>query len=136
MFDSCQNSWIFSLPRVKRSWVAKSLGRAIQELRVELGLSRAALARAASLDPAAVSHIEKGERTQLRFTTACQIANALGISTDELANRAGLTKTKRIGRSKPSQGPAMAADVETIESLLRRAASQLGQLKKRLSSEP
>jgi transcriptional regulator with XRE-family HTH domain len=117
--------------------VAKSLGRVIRDLRQEAGLTRAELARAANLDPAALTHIEKEDRTELRFTTVCQLSAALGISTDEFAVRAGLLKAKGVVRGRPSgKGAALLAGLNALESLLARAALQLGQLKKRLSSEP
>lgn len=108
--------------------MAKSVGRAIRELREEAGISRAALARAAGLDPAAVSHIEKGDRPQLRFTTACQLAKALGVSTDELASRAGLIKGKGSGARPDAKRAALLAGAQGAQSLLERAIRQIERL--------
>jgi transcriptional regulator with XRE-family HTH domain len=111
--------------------VAKSIGRVIRELREEVGLSRAALARAAKLDPAALAHIEKEERRELRFTTICRLSVALGIPTDEIAARAGLIRPNSVGRSKPNAKMAsMAASIEALEPLLSKASRHAERLKK------
>lgn len=116
--------------------MAKSLGRAIRDLREELGLGRGAVARAAHLDPTALFRIEKGERKAPSFATICAISVALGVSLDELAARAGLVRAKSLFRSRPTPKASVALpSVESLEKLLRRAAVHVETIKKRLHRE-
>lgn len=116
--------------------MAKSLGRVILELREEVGLTRRALARAAKLDPATLSRIETEDRVGLRFVTVCQLAAALGVSLDEIAARAGLTKMKGLVKSRPvAKGAELLKGLDAIDSLLAQVGDQTSRLKKRLSTD-
>jgi len=74
-----------------------SVGRVLRALRKEAGLSVAALARAAKLDPATLTRIEAEDRTHVRFSSVCQVASALGVSMDEIASQVGLIKEEARG---------------------------------------
>lgn len=117
--------------------MAKSVGRVLQELRSEAGLTVAALARAAHLEPAAISRIETGERPNVRFTTMCQLAAALGVSVDEIAMRAGIVKQKGVIRGGSASAPSAAAleGLTAVESLLEQARYRVVRVKKRISSK-
>ena len=116
--------------------MAKFLGRAIEESREGLKLTRAALARAAQVDPGELARIESGERPNPSFATVCRIAAALGVSADDLGVRAGLLKGKASTRSQRSASPASAlAGLDSLESLLRRASHQIETLRKRLKRD-
>ena len=110
-----------------------SLGRVLRDLRKETGLTRAALAQAAGLDPGALSRIESGDRPNLRFSTVCRLAAALGVSIDDIAARAGLTAAKGILQGKPiAQGAAVLHGVQSAEASLDQAQRTLADVKKRL----
>lgn len=115
--------------------MAKPLGRVIMQARKEANLRPVDLARAAGLDPAALSRIEREERPNLTFATACQIAAALGLSLDDLANRAGMLKSRGVVRGGAGQGATFLKGVAALESLLERASSKAASLRKRLESE-
>jgi transcriptional regulator with XRE-family HTH domain len=102
------------------------------ELREETGVSRASLARAAKLTRTEVTRIETEERTYLRFQTVCRLATAFGITTDEIAARAGL-RPRTLARDKRAIAPAaLEAKLQSATSLLRRALDELGALKERI----
>lgn len=109
----------------------KTLGQAIRELREQAGVTRSALARAAHLDPAVLSRIEAGERSDLRFSTVCRLAAALGVSTDDIAARAGLLKHKGVVPGAPAAyGAKFQTSISGLETLLSRAGEHVAQLKK------
>jgi transcriptional regulator with XRE-family HTH domain len=104
------------------------------ELREETGVSRASLARAAKLAPAEVTRIETESRTNLRFQTVCRLAAAFGITTDEIAVRAGL-KARSMAREKRALSPAIVeANLRSATSSLRKALEELTALKERIDS--
>jgi transcriptional regulator with XRE-family HTH domain len=72
-----------------------SIGNAVKALRLEADLSINALARLARLDPATLSRIESEDRTLVRFVTIAQVAEALGVTLDDIAVRAGLIQGKK-----------------------------------------
>jgi len=115
--------------------MARTLGRLIQQLREEAGVSRAALARSAKITPAELSRVEREQRTNLRFRTVCQIVFALEISLDEFAARAGMTKPKALTKT-PATGTAAAilSSVRAIESAISKAAAEAERIRHRLDS--
>jgi len=123
-----------ALVRTKSLSRAKPLGRALRALRQEAGLTRFALAKAARLDPAALSRIEGGSRVDVRFSAVCQLAAALGISVDEIALRAGLLNRKGVphGRVK-AQRAALAHGLRSLERVLVRATATIERLRSTLS---
>lgn len=60
------------------------LGERIAELREKRGMSRYALAKAAKVDPSYLGKIESGERDNAGWLYVCRIADALGVSLDDL----------------------------------------------------
>lgn len=107
----------------------KSLGQVFRRLREEAGLTRFALAKAARLDPAVLTRIETDERPNMRFSTVCQIAGALGVSMDDIAARAGLLRRKGVVRGRPeAQGARLLSDVEAVGKLLERASTKVRDL--------
>lgn len=61
----------------------KIIGKRIREARRKLGLTQAALAELSGVEPSNISHIERAA-TKLSLPTLVGIANALGVSLDEL----------------------------------------------------
>jgi transcriptional regulator with XRE-family HTH domain len=60
------------------------LGDRIAELREKRGMSRYALAKSSKVDPSYLGKIESGERDNAGWLYVCRIADALGVSLDEL----------------------------------------------------
>ena len=60
-----------------------AIGVRIRRLRKEQGLTQQALAELSHQEPSNVSHIERGA-TKLSLPTIVNIANALGVSVDDL----------------------------------------------------
>lgn len=79
----------------------KKMGQRLQELRQRAGLSQSELARAAEVPIGSLRNWEHGRRTPL-LDAAARIAQALGISLDELAGtgqaEATPAKKKRKGK--------------------------------------
>lgn len=112
--------------------MAKRLGRVLWELREEAHLSIAALARAAGLDPGALSRLESEDRTHVRFATVCQIAEALGVPMEEIAARAGLIRPQGSRKSPQAQAASLLEEVVALERGLDRARQRLENIKKTL----
>jgi transcriptional regulator with XRE-family HTH domain len=109
-----------------------SVGAALRDLRLEAGLSINALARLAGLDTTTLTRIEAEDRTEVRFSTVIKVANALGVTADEIAVRAGL-----IRRKAPAHGPprhvANARDgLQRREVLLQRGIERIQDINKQL----
>ena len=113
--------------------MVKSLGRAIRELREQSGVSITALARASKLSHGEISRIELEGRTNLRFSTVCTIAHALGLSLDDLATRAGLLRNKPIQEKRVTITMAkIVAKLDAVESLSARISREVARLKEQL----
>lgn len=67
-----------------------TLGRAIKEIRVEMGMTQEALAEKAGLSISTLRHVEQGAIPSPSFQRVAAIAATLGVPLDELAERAGL----------------------------------------------
>ena len=65
------------------------LGRNLQRLREEHGLSQAALARLSEVSQALISRLEAGERQDAGGALLLRIARALGVTVDELLREGG-----------------------------------------------
>jgi DNA-binding XRE family transcriptional regulator len=65
-----------------------TIGDVVRRLRDELQLSQAALAERANLPKRTIESLEQRERLDPQISTAIAIADALGISVDELCIRA------------------------------------------------
>ena len=61
-----------------------SIGKRIKELRKQRGLTQAKLAEESGVEPSNISHIERAA-TKLSLPTMVNIANALGVTLDEIA---------------------------------------------------
>jgi transcriptional regulator with XRE-family HTH domain len=78
-------------PRLSQSWIRggkvmidyNQLGRRIQRIRHERGLTQAELAERADVSPPYISHIERGVKTA-SLDTLAKIAESLGVALDSL----------------------------------------------------
>ena len=61
-----------------------SIGKRIKELRTAKGWTQAILAEYSGVEPSNISHIERAA-TKLSLPTLVNIANALGVTLDEIA---------------------------------------------------
>ncbi len=61
-----------------------SIGNRIKEIRIAKGWTQAKLAEESGVEPSNISHIERAA-TKLSLPTMVNIANALGVSLDEIA---------------------------------------------------
>lgn len=74
------------MPRqIKRLGIGDVLARA----RKHANLSQAAVARECGLSKGELSQIERGVRTDPRFTTVARLADIVGLSLDQLAHEIG-----------------------------------------------
>jgi transcriptional regulator with XRE-family HTH domain len=62
------------------------IGGSLRAARTRLGWSRETLAHHSGLTWSAIAQIESGRRTEVRLGTLVQLADALGVSVDHLAN--------------------------------------------------
>ena len=67
----------------------KALGKAIQILRAERGLTSEALAKKCGLSSTRLEQFERGE-TEAAILEVAHLAKALGVTTQMLCERAGL----------------------------------------------
>jgi transcriptional regulator with XRE-family HTH domain len=63
------------------------IGERVRELRVAAGLSQQALSNAAGLSTSVVSQLEQGTNQDPRLSTLLALADAMGVTLDELAGR-------------------------------------------------
>jgi uncharacterized protein len=83
------------------------LGERIKARRREVGMTAARLAAAAGVTENAIRKLESGDSAEPRFTTGVRIAEALALSSDDLA-----------GRSTSSSGaPDLAKVIATIRAI-------------------
>ena len=61
----------------------------IKRLRRRLGITQSELARRAGIRQGVLSYIENGRTKHPRIDTLAAIANALGVTVDELLKKAG-----------------------------------------------
>ena len=102
----------------------RMFARRLKMARESRGLSQVALAKAAKITPAAISHFERGARTP-SLANLLKLADALHTSTDYLVNRtdepAGLAAADVLLR--PYQNLSLGEIVATLallESMLAR----------------
>jgi transcriptional regulator with XRE-family HTH domain len=67
----------------------EAFGRAVQEVRIERGLSREVVAARAELDRRDLATLERGE-VNVVYTLILRLARALDMSPVELLDRAGI----------------------------------------------
>jgi transcriptional regulator with XRE-family HTH domain len=74
------------------------IARQLKALRAVAGMSQQSLAVSAGLSVSLVSQIERGSRADPRMSTITALAEALGVSLDELVGRSGsASHTKDAG---------------------------------------
>jgi transcriptional regulator with XRE-family HTH domain len=106
--------------------MAKALGPLIRSLRIRAGISRHALARLAKIDPAVLARIEESARPGVQFATVARLAEALGVSLDDLAASIGLRKLKGRKPTEPGESAAIMAKARKARGFLQRALRELG----------
>jgi transcriptional regulator with XRE-family HTH domain len=73
-----------------REAIGRGLTHVLVQVRLERGLARRQVAHAAGVSLETLAKIEQGRTTDPGFTTVLALAEALGISLDDLAERARL----------------------------------------------
>jgi transcriptional regulator with XRE-family HTH domain len=104
-----------------------SVGKLIRDLRMQVGISGLALATSASVDPAVLTRLETQARSGVQFATVCRLAEALGVSVEELAVASGL-KSGPAKRIKPSSLVAFEVATKQLSKTLIRGAATLDDL--------
>ena len=73
----------------KKSDDNEAFGRAVEEVRIERGLSREAFAARVELDPRHIEAVERGE-VEVVYTLILRLARGLDLSPVDLLARAGI----------------------------------------------
>ena len=103
-----------------------SIGNRIKELRTEKGWTQAKLAEKSGVEPSNISHIERAA-TKLSLPTLVNIANALGVTLDEIAY-GSLVKSSHISIQmideiladcSPEELKSIAEVMKTTKSILK-----------------
>ena len=103
-----------------------SIGNRIKEIRTAKGWTQAKLAEASGVEPSNISHIERAA-TKLSLPTLVNIANALGVTLDEIAYGSVIKSThvsvKMIDDilvdCTPDELKSLAEVIKTTKSVLR-----------------
>ncbi len=74
------------------------IGKQLQRVREEKGVSQAKLAKAAGIPVGTLRNLEQGRRVP-RLDTAIKLAEALGVSLDELTTEAPAEPKRRRGKA-------------------------------------
>jgi transcriptional regulator with XRE-family HTH domain len=72
-----------------RSEPLLALGQTIRDIRMEKGMTREQLSAVADVDVSYLGRVERGDNN-VAFTTLLKIANGLGLSVNELTQKANL----------------------------------------------
>lgn len=103
-----------------------SIGNRIKALRTAKGWTQAKLAEKSGVEPSNISHIERAA-TKLSLPTIVNIANALGVTLDELAY-GSLIKSSHVSNNiindilsdcSPDELKSLAEVIKTTKSVLR-----------------
>ena len=103
-----------------------SIGKRIKEIRIAKGWTQAKLAEESDVEPSNISHIERAA-TKLSLPTMVNIANALGVTLDEIAY-GSLVKNAHVsvkmidevlGDCSPDELKSLAEVIKTTKSVLR-----------------
>ena len=106
-----------------------SIGNRIKALRTAKGWTQAKLAEKSGIEPSNISHIERAA-TKLSLPTMINIANALGVTLDEIAY-GSLTQSTHISAKiindilsdcSPDELKALAEVIKTTKNVLRKKA--------------
>ena len=102
------------------------IGKRIKEFRTALDWTQAKLAEISQTEPSNISHIERAA-TKVSLPTLIKIANALGVSLDELVYQ-NLKKCEHISNARinallsdctPEELNAICTVIETTKAVLR-----------------
>lgn len=102
------------------------IGKRIREIRLQKGLTQAALAEKSGIEPSNISHIERAA-TKLSLPTLVSISNALEVSLDELVY-SNLKRSEHISLSliddlladcSPAELKAICEVIKTTKAVLR-----------------
>ena len=103
-----------------------SIGNRIKEIRTAKGWTQAKLAEKSGVEPSNISHIERAA-TKLSLPTLVNIANALGVTLDEIAY-GSLIKNEHVSVKmindiikdcSPEELKSLAEVIKTTKSVLR-----------------
>ena len=103
-----------------------SMGKRIKEFRIAKNWNQAKLAEESGIEPSNISHIERGA-TKLSLPTMINIANALGVTLDEIAF-GSLVKTTHVSSKMiddilsdctPEELKSIFEIIKTTKSILR-----------------
>ena len=103
-----------------------SIGNRIKEIRTAKGWTQAKLAEKSGVEPSNISHIERAA-TKLSLPTMVNIANAMGVTLDELAF-GSLVKSNHVSVKmiddiladcSPEELKSLAEVIKTTKSVLR-----------------
>ena len=103
-----------------------SIGNRIKEIRTAKGWTQAKLAEKSGVEPSNISHIERAA-TKLSLPTMVNIANAMGVTLDELAF-GSLVKSAHVSVKmiddiladcSPEELKSLAEVIKTTKSVLR-----------------
>lgn len=103
------------------------IGKRIREYRKKCGFTQAKLAELSEVEPSNISHIERAA-TKLSLPTLIKIANALGVTLDEIVYT-NLKKSSHISQSEisellkdcsASELKAISDVIKTTKAVLRR----------------
>lgn len=104
-----------------------TIGKRIREYRKKCGFTQAKLAELSEVEPSNISHIERAA-TKLSLPTLIKIANALGVTLDEIVYT-NLKKSSHISQSEinellkdcsASELKAISDVIKTTKAVLRR----------------
>jgi|GEM_PF-5616372 transcriptional regulator with XRE-family HTH domain len=99
--------------------MSNGLGTAVKSLRERAGVTQFGLAKAAKMDGTILSRLEAGKRQSIRFEYIVALAEALGVSLDDLAAEAGFMKSSASSLILPS------ADLARLEHRVASARRHL-----------
>lgn len=108
----------------------KSLGSAVKTFRMSARLSQQTLAEAAGVHPAIISRLEAGKRQAARFDILFAIADALGVTLDDLAKEAGLRRARKAWdrRKTPLPPSVLQPKLQAMRALLEQASAALDEM--------
>ncbi len=102
------------------------IGKRVRELRLAQNMTQAALAELSGIEPSNISHIERAA-TKLSLPTLVSIANALGVTLDEIVYD-NLKKSSHVSVAlindllsdcTPSELKAISEVIKTTKAVLR-----------------
>ncbi len=101
------------------------MGLKLRELREARGLNQTELGHLTGLDAAQICNIEKGRRTELRFTTVLALARGLGMTPMTLAKELGFEVDVAEAEVAEVEAAVIAARLCRMPQKTREAMSNL-----------